>query len=104
ARAASRKRPTCSGANRLGVPPPKNIETSERPCAAAASIARSSISASMYCCCGIDSGAACELKSQYGHLRTHHGMCTYKASGGRLRTDRFHLQLRDQSAQRLAAM
>ena len=23
----------------------------------------------------------CELKSQYGHLRTHQGMCTYSASG-----------------------
>jgi len=22
------------------------------------------------------------LKSQYGHLRTHHGKCTYSASGG----------------------
>ncbi len=26
--------------------------------------------------------ASCELKSQYGHLRTHHGMWTYSASGG----------------------
>ena len=50
--------------------------------------------------------AACELKSQYGHLRTHQGMCTYSASGGdgsctgRCRRS----QLRDQPAQRLAAM
>ena len=25
---------------------------------------------------------SCELKSQYGHLRTHHGRCTYSDSGG----------------------
>src|SRR5690606_3405698 len=29
-------------------------------------------------------GIACELKSQYGHLRTHQGTCTYTDKGGRL--------------------
>ena len=65
----------------------------------------------MYCACGIGSGAACELKSQYGHLRTHHGMCTYSDSGGScsVMVDspadwQTRAQLRDQHAQRLAAM
>ena len=67
---------------------------------------------------GTSPRASCELKSQYGHLRTHHGMCTYSASGGSAREAlgfasaigdgahraRASLQLRDQRAHRLAAM
>jgi len=46
---------------------------------------RSAISASTYASSGKASRApgtfssgrhSCELKSQYGHLRTHHGICT----------------------------
>ena len=30
---------------------------------------------------------SCELKSQYGHLRTHHGKWTYSDSGGNAGSD-----------------
>ena len=43
----------------------------------------------------------CELKSQYGHLRTHHGMWMYSDSGGGISTAE---QLRAACCQRLAAM
>src|SRR5262245_15888054 len=36
----------------------------------------------MYSASGSAPVRSCELKSQYGHLRTHQGMCTYSASGG----------------------
>src|SRR5258706_9110805 len=36
----------------------------------------------MYSDWGNADGALCELKSQYGHLRTHHGMWMYSDSGG----------------------
>ena len=45
-------------------------------------LSRSATSASTYASSGTASGAACELKSQYGHFFMHHGMCTYSASGG----------------------
>ncbi|CSC69090.1 Uncharacterised protein [Vibrio cholerae] len=35
---------------------------------------RSSSSASKYSCSGISPFCACELKSQYGHFCTHHGI------------------------------
>ena len=80
-----------SGANRLGVPPPKNTLTISRPARAGAysrrSISRSASSAATYSRCGRPCGAVCELKSQYGHLRTHQGMCTYRASGGAVGRD-----------------
>ena len=46
--------------------------------------------------------SVCELKSQYGHLRTHQGKCRYSASGGALSGP--CVQARDQRAQRRAAM
>ncbi|MNF03327.1 hypothetical protein D3C81_1608780 [compost metagenome] len=62
--------------NRLGVPPPKKIEVSLRPCTCARSACRSASSAATYSSSGSSGPAAWELKSQYGHLRTHQGMCT----------------------------
>src|SRR5688572_4820766 len=75
-----------SGANRLGVPPPKNTVPIGLPAASARSCARSASSASTYSFSGSLPCAACELKSQYGHFFTHHGMWTYSASGGGIST------------------
>ena len=65
------------GEKRLGVPPPKNTEMSGRPSQSAAACSRSSSSAWRYASSGTPlPGNWCELKSQYGHLRTHQGRCT----------------------------
>ena len=77
AAARLRMRSIDDGAKRLGVPPPKNTETSGRPLQPAAAYSRSSSSARRYATSGSPpAGARCELKSQYGHFRTHHGRCT----------------------------
>ena len=97
------------GANRLGVPPPKNTETISRSpasCAAnaeviAAARRRTRVRAAR------DAGTTCELKSQYGHLRTHHGRWTYSASGmrgGRASSSLAPRRAATSVAQRLAAM
>ena len=71
-----------SGENRLGVPPPMNTLDSRRPHTEGSSDSRSSSSLPTYSFSGSAPPRSCELKSQYGHLRTHHGMWTYSASGG----------------------
>jgi hypothetical protein len=65
-----------SGENRLGVPPPMKTLTSRRPHTWGRTPSRSSISLATYSFSGSGPARSCELKSQYGHLRTHHGMCT----------------------------
>src|SRR3990167_5603087 len=77
------RRPRATALNRLGVPPPKKIKLSWRPCTWLRSASRSASRASTYSCSGSVGPAAWELKSQYGHLRTHQGIWIYKASGGR---------------------
>jgi hypothetical protein len=61
---------------RLGVPPPmKTLPTGRfQTCGSAAS--RSAIRAARYAASSVSPRGSCELKSQYGHLRTHHGQCT----------------------------
>ena len=61
---------------RLGVPPPMKIEVTRRPQTDGSANSRSANSASTYASSGTSPRASCELKSQYGHLRTHHGMWT----------------------------
>ena len=78
ARGAPRRAPArCASAeNRLGVPPPRNTLTMRRAGRDRAHCnARSRSRASRYCASGSSPRSACELKSQYGHLRTHHGKC-----------------------------
>src|ERR1700688_1881719 len=81
-RNAPSRRLKSSGWNKLGVPPPKNTVSILRPLKEGSSRSKSPISASMYEVSGAADFNWCELKSQYGHLRTHQGMCTYKASEG----------------------
>ena len=81
-------RAIASGANRLGVPPPKKTLTSSRPASAAPKSSQIAIKIGQQ---RIDvridrqsrPRCACELKSQYGHFFTHHGMWMYSDSGGR---------------------
>ena len=75
-RAASSTRAIESGGNRLGVPPPKKMLTIGLPLTSGAWASMSRSSADTYCASGSVSRSAYELKSQYGHLRTHQGMCT----------------------------
>ena len=68
--------------NRLGVPPP--MKTC-RPCGPRSTAARTRgrrAARRRTRPRAASPRASCELKSQYGHLRRHHGMCTYSASGG----------------------
>ena len=65
-----------AGDSRLGVPPPKKTLTTGRPQISGKADCRSAISAATYSASGIVPLASCELKSQYGHLRTHHGTWT----------------------------
>ena len=60
----------------LGVPPPRKIVWILRPQMRGSASSRSVSNASTYSRCGTSPRASCELKSQYGHLRTHQGMCT----------------------------
>src|SRR3546814_20944063 len=77
-----------SAGNRLGVPPPKNTLCTVRPQASGRSWSRSASSASTYCVNGGVPPAprnSCELKSQYGHLRTQQGRWTSSDRGGGVR-------------------
>ena len=71
-------RAIASGANRLGVPPPKKMLTSSRRSIAAPKrqiaieIAQQRIDVRVRP--ATRRSRACELKSQYGHFFTHHGM------------------------------
>src|SRR3546814_11736433 len=74
-----------SAGNRLGVPPPKNTLCKVRPQASGRSWSRSASSAPTYCVNGGVPPAprnSCELKSQYGHLRTHQGKWPSRERGG----------------------
>src|SRR4249919_1840391 len=71
-----------AGGNRLGVPPPRNTLCTVRPQTSGRSCSRSAVRAATYSWIGNASGCWCELKSQYGHFRTHHGMWMYSDSGG----------------------
>ncbi len=109
ARTSPSSRSICSGANRLGVPPPMKTLWMRRPHTKGSAASRSATSASTYWRCtsvcnvrpAADPGSpvrsgrprgvategslgvsSCELKSQYGHFFRHHGRCTYRASGG----------------------
>ena len=62
--------------NKLGVPPPKKMLYTRRPQTHGRACSRSATSAAQYASSGRSPDFSCELKSQYGHLRTHHGMCT----------------------------
>ena len=65
-----------SGENRLGVPPPMNTLTTRRPHTDGSRSSRSTKQRLDVLALGYGPARSCELKSQYGHLRTHHGMCT----------------------------
>ena len=79
-RAAGRSTPR---ENRLGVPPPMNTRDDLAAPDLRAARARDRRSAHRRRRPpGSSPRASCELKSQYGHLRTHHGMWTYSDSGG----------------------
>jgi len=82
--AASRIRPMSAGWNRLGVPPPRKILPIGLPAARSPSSAISARSAATYRTRGALSPATWELKSQYGHLRTHQGRWMYSDNGGTL--------------------
>ena len=73
ARNAASRRSIAAAENRLGVPPPKKIEYTRRPQTGGSASSRSAMSASTYASSGQRFAGSCELKSQYGHLRTHHG-------------------------------
>src|SRR3954462_4087465 len=83
ARMAESSGSMASGEKRLGVPPPMKTLTMRRPHTEGSNVSRSAISFATYSASGSAPPRSCELKSQYGHLRTHHGICTYSASGGR---------------------
>src|SRR5690606_24593171 len=65
------------------VPPPINTEMTCRPHMSGNACSRSACSAARYSASGRSPRASWELKSQYGHLRTHHGTGTYKDKGGK---------------------
>ena len=76
-----------SAENKLGVPPPKNTLLILRPQTLGVASSKSAIKASTYALSGISPflwRLSCELKSQYGHFLTHHGMWIYKESGDEL--------------------
>ena len=69
--------------NRLGVPPPMNTEhdlaaPDRRQRELEVGEQRVDVARRLRA----SPRASCELKSQYGHFLTHHGMCTYSDSGG----------------------
>src|SRR5437763_187610 len=82
ARTAESSSSIATGEKRLGVPPPMKTLFSRRPHTEGSSASRSATNLATYSRSGSGSARSCELKSQYGHLRTHQGMCTYSASGG----------------------
>src|SRR5690606_6223246 len=82
-RISDNKRSRPAADSRLGVPPPMKIVCSLRPQINGKAISRSVRKAERYASSGISPPASCELKSQYGHLRTHQGMCTYSDNGGK---------------------
>ncbi len=65
-----------SGVKRLGVPPPMKMVCTRRPQTFGRLASRSATRASTYSASGSSPRFSWELKSQYGHLRRHHGMCT----------------------------
>ena len=67
---------------KLGVPPPIKIECNDRWNTRGNSLRKSASRSAMYSSSGILPFCVCELKSQYGHFCTHHGICTYKLNGG----------------------
>ena len=74
ARTSESSRSTPAALIRLGVPPPMNTLTMGRPQTSGKADSMSVASASRYVASGIPPGSGSwELKSQYGHLRTHHG-------------------------------
>src|SRR4051812_14304474 len=82
ARTPERSASMDSGENRLGVPPPMKTLMTRRPQTDGNAASTSSINRLVYSDSGKAPERSCELKSQYGHLRTHHGIWTYSASGG----------------------
>ena len=76
ARIPESRRSSDSGENRLGVPPPMKRLARRRPHTHGNACSRSASSLSMYAASGRAPWRSCELKSQYGHLRTHQGMWT----------------------------
>ncbi len=62
--------------SRLGVPPPMNTLRMRRPQISGKAASRSARTARRYAASGTAAtppSGSCELKSQYGHLRTHQG-------------------------------
>src|SRR5574343_1778088 len=93
--------PMAAPGNRLGVPPPKNTLVTLRPHTSGRFCSRSRVNAARYSATGSSFFLPCELKSQYGHFFTHHGMCTYSASGGGINSGmrgQFFAQLRQRAA------
>src|SRR6266850_3847158 len=68
--------------SREGVPPPKKTVYIGLPQTCGSASSRSAISDATYSRSGISPFVSWELKSQYGHLRTHHGIWTYSDRGG----------------------
>ena len=71
-----------SGENRLGVPPPKKMlakRATSRQRQILIQVRQQCVD--IFKLAGNACGALCELKSQYGHLRTHQGMWMYSDSG-----------------------
>ncbi len=65
-----------------------NTLTTGRPQISGSALSMSAASASRYADSGMPlASGSCELKSQYGHLRTHHGKWTYSDSGGNAGSD-----------------